>query len=56
MPSLNTMQSVLPTALRLQTLKGCHDDLGHLGIGRTLDLLRDQFYWPGMTEDVTRHT
>ena len=23
--------------------------------GRTLDLLRDQFYWPGMTEDATRH-
>ena len=34
----------LPTALRLQALKGCHDDLGHLGIERTLDLLRDQFY------------
>ena len=54
-PDQNTMQLVLPTVLRLQTLKGCHDDLGHLGIERTLDLLRDQFYWPGMTEDATRH-
>ena len=54
-PEQNTMQLVLPTTLRLQALKGCHDDLGHLGIERTLDLLRDQFYWPGMTEDVTRH-
>ena len=51
----NTMQLVLLTTLRLQALKGCHDDLGHLGIERTLDLLRDQFYWPGMTKDATRH-
>ena len=48
-PDQNTMQLVLPTTLRLQDLKGCHDDLGHLGIERTLDLLRDQFYWPRMT-------
>ena len=40
-PDWNTMQLVLPTTLRLQALKGCHDDLGHLGIERTLDLLRD---------------
>ena len=40
-PNWNTMQLVLPTALTLQALKGCHVDLGHLGIERTLDLLRD---------------
>ena len=51
----NTMELVFPTTLRLQALKGCHDDLQHLGIERTLDLFRDQFYWPGMTKDVTRH-
>ena len=49
------MQLVLPTALRLKALKGCHDDLRHLGIERTLDFLRDQFYWPRMTEDANRH-
>ena len=37
------------------SFKGCCDDLVHLGIERTLDLLRDQFHWPGMTEDMTRH-
>ena len=37
----NTMQLTLPIVLRLQTLKGCHDDLGHLRIEKTLDLLRD---------------
>ena len=31
-PDQNTMQLVLPTTLILQALKGCHDDLGHLGI------------------------
>ena len=54
-PNQNTMQLVLLTTLRLQALKGCHDDLEHLGIEKTLDLLRDHFYWPGMTEDVNRH-
>ena len=54
-PNWNTMQLVLPTALRVQALKGCHDDLGHLGIERTLDLFRDCFYWSGMSKDVTRH-
>ena len=49
------MQLVLPESFRTQALKGCHDDLGHLGVERTLDLLRDQFYWPGMMEDMTRH-
>ena len=34
-PNWNTMQLVILTALRLQALKGCYDDLGHLGIERT---------------------
>ena len=51
----NTMQLILPTMFRIQALKGCHDDLGHLGIERTLDFLREWFYWPSMTEDATRH-
>ena len=54
-PDRNTMQLVLPESFRTQTLKACHDDLGHLGVETTLDLLRDWFYWPGMTEDMTRH-
>ena len=40
-PDRNTMQLVLPESFRIQALKGCHDDLGHLGVERTLDLLRD---------------
>ena len=26
-----------------------------LGMERTIDLLRDLFYWPGMIDDMTRH-
>ena len=48
------MQLILPIMFRIQTLKGCHDDVGHLGIERTLDLLKDQFHWPSMREDATR--
>lgn len=27
-----------------------HDDMGHLGIDRTLDLVRARFYWPRMAD------
>ena len=54
-PDRNTMQLVLPESFRKQALQGCHDDLGHLRIEQTIDLLRDHFYWPGMMEDMTRH-
>ena len=30
-PDQNTIQLVLPTTLRIQALKGCHDDLGIWG-------------------------
>ena len=50
------MKLVLPESFRTQALQGCHDDLGHLRIRieRTIDLLRDQFFWPGMMEDMNR--
>ena len=25
-----------------------HDDVDHLGLERSLDLLKDQFYWPNL--------
>ena len=51
----NTMQLVIPKAFRKQALQGCHNDLGHLGVERKTDLLRDNFYWPGMIDNITRH-
>ena len=49
------MQLVLPEAFRKQALQGCHDDLGHLRIEWTIDLLRDHFYLTRMLTDMTKH-
>lgn len=47
-------QLVLPNVLRPTVLKNLHDDMGHLGIERTLELTRSRFYWPKMAADVER--
>ena len=36
-------------------MEGCHDQVGHLGQDRVLDLLRDRFFWPGMYVDVVSY-
>ena len=36
-------------------MKACHDDVGHLGLERYLDLLKDRFYWVVMTTDTGNH-
>ena len=33
-------------------MKVCHDDVGHLGLERSLDLLKDKFYWARMATDM----
>ena len=45
-------QLVLPKKFRKEVLKSLHDDVGHLGIERTTELVRDRFYWPHMANDV----
>ena len=49
------LQFVLPTTFCKQALEACHDDIGHLGIERTLSLLTDHFYWPNQTKDVEQY-
>ena len=46
---------VLPPSHRQREMEGCHDQVGHLGQDRVLDLLRDRFYWPGMYVDVVSY-
>ena len=46
-------QLVLPKLIPL-VFTELHTKMGHLGQGRTLQLMRDRFYWPKMEDDV-RH-
>ena len=39
---------VFPAAQRDIALKGCHDEVGHLGLEHMLNLMCDWFYWPHM--------
>ncbi|XP_076830977.1 uncharacterized protein LOC143476602 [Brachyhypopomus gauderio] len=48
-------QLVLPAEFRGAVLKSLHDDMGHLGVERTIDLLRSRFYWPKMTADAEHY-
>ena len=44
---------VVPTELQLRVLYHCHDakEAGHLGNAKTLDRLKQRFYWYGMSRD-----
>lgn len=48
-------QLVLPAIYRETALSGLHDDIGHPGRDRTWSLVRERFFWPGMTADIERH-
>uniref|UniRef100_A0A3B1ISM8 Gypsy retrotransposon integrase-like protein 1 n=1 Tax=Astyanax mexicanus TaxID=7994 RepID=A0A3B1ISM8_ASTMX len=45
-------QLVLPEDWREMVMTSLHDDMGHLGVERTLDLVRSRFYWPRMANDI----
>lgn len=48
-------QLVLPSVFKEMVLKATHDELGHLGIERTTDLLRSRFFWPKLASDVEQY-
>lgn len=45
-------QLVLPQKCRERALDGVHDEVGHLGCERALDLARARFFWPKMARDI----
>lgn len=51
-------QLVLPEKYRAKALEGVHDEVGHLGFERALNLARARFFWPKMAKavDVKCHT
>ena len=51
----SNFQFVLLQSHWKQALEACHDNMGHLGMGRTTALLRDRFYWPSIVTDVEKH-
>ena len=47
-------QLMLPERYRHSALTGLHNNMGHLGVDRTLGLARDRFFWPKMAGDVQK--
>ena len=45
---------IVPRAYRRTAIDGCHCGAGHQGKKRTESLISDQFWWPGVCEDVNR--
>ena len=45
-------QVVVPVTLRSLVIEQLHDKSGHLGVQKTLEKLRERFYWPGCDLDV----
>ena len=48
-------QLILPEKYKAEVLKSLHDEIGHLGIERTTDLVRERFYWPHLASDVMKY-
>ena len=48
-------QFVLPDTHCYKTLVALHDDMGHMGMDRTLSLVQDRFFWPRMSESMRKH-
>ena len=46
------MQLVTPSSLVCQILTKGHDDAGHLGADRTLEIIRQKYYWATLFRDV----
>ena len=48
-------QFVVPQIHRSAALGGCHHEAAHQGQCRSLSLMQEQFWWPGMARDLRNH-
>ena len=48
---------VVPTSMRQKVLATCHDEptKGHIGIHKTLALVKERYLWKGMGQDVEQY-
>ncbi|CAB3982733.1 Transposon Ty3-G Gag-Pol poly [Paramuricea clavata] len=47
-----TLQFVVPKLASPAILKDAHQQVGHLGIAKTFEMIQRRFYWPGFYKDV----
>lgn len=45
-------QFILPGQYKQTVCKHLHDNMGHVGVERVLNLARERFYWPFMKRDI----
>ena len=45
-------QLLLPATLREKVITSLHDDTGHQGLERSLQMIRERCYWPKMYSDI----
>uniref|UniRef100_A0A673FWP3 Gypsy retrotransposon integrase-like protein 1 n=1 Tax=Sinocyclocheilus rhinocerous TaxID=307959 RepID=A0A673FWP3_9TELE len=48
-------QLVLPRKYVPMVLRSLHDESGHLGVDKTIELIRSRFYWPKMGAEVEQY-
>ena len=49
------LQFVVPQIHRNAALDGCHREAAHQGQSRSLSLMQERFWWPGMARDLRNH-
>ena len=49
---MTTIKSIFLGDIKRQCAKELHMNIGHLGADRTLQLIRERFYWPKMEEEI----
>ena len=48
-------QLVLPRKYHRLALKHLHEEMGHVGANRVIELARERFYWPHMARDIQHY-
>jgi transposase InsO family protein len=56
-PLLAAIKTVIPSSIRPHVLKQAHDSklAGHSGLFKTHERIVEEFWWPGLSADITEH-